>query len=141
MIVGIVIIVIAVLVVLIGTNNKEAITLYYDAVDITKETVAKHKGQPDLSEGEEADSTDYAEYSEGEQPAAYEEQPVKVSVTVGGEEINKPQSSTRRQTTRREVADIDESLDELRQITKENDPVSTHKTAQSIYSKIKDGKL
>lgn len=139
MIVGIIIIIIAVLVVLVGTNNKEAITLYYDAVDITPETVAKYKGQSDSVEDEDAGAE--AGDSEGEQPAAYEEQPTKVSITVGGEAVNKPQSSIRQQSTRSGGTSAEESLDELRQITKENDPVSTHKTAQSIYSKIKDGKL
>lgn len=124
MIVGGIILTIAVFVVLIGTKQNEAIVLYYDAVDVTPEMVEKGE-KPEVGETPSSDM--------GDQPAAVEEQPKRVSVTVGGSAVNAG--------TKKSKPAAEESLDDIRAAAAAHDPVDTQKLAQSTYSMLKGKKL
>lgn len=121
MIIGIAIMVIAALVVLIGTRPEEARVLYYDAVDVT----------PEMQQG--AVSTDTSEEDIGAQSASVLEGSEEaggqhIKVTVAGAAVN---SSKQKPV---------ETLDELRQAAAAHDPNAVKK-AQGIYDDILGGRL
>lgn len=123
------ILLIAVLVVLIGTKEKEAIRLYYDAVDVTPEMAARGNNQ-------EADSMSSSAATLGSQPAAVEgDQPQKrVSVTMGGAAINSVAKKS-------SATDTEDTIDELRKAAEAHDPVSSKEKAQTTYSMLRGKKL
>lgn len=123
MVIGIVLLVFAIFVVLIGTTPSEAKVLYYD----TQNTKAQGAGA-------EENTGD----AEEEMPAIVEEEPgtpqSKMKVTVAGNDI---QQSTA-------VLSKDDKLAALRAAAKGNDPVkvqSPQSEAQQIFDDIKEGRL
>lgn len=121
MIIGLAILVIAALVVLIGTRPEEARILYYDAVDVT----------PEMQSG--AAAPDDSDEDMGAQPAqapagSEESGGPHIKVTVAGAAVN---SSKQKPT---------ETIDELRQAAAMHDP-NAIKKAQDMYDDILGGRL
>ena len=123
MIIGLAIIVVAIFVVFVGTQNSEAIVLYYDA---EASSGASKESSSDYEPAAVEDFGNEAELDVRPEPEM-REQPKRVTVTVGGNAINKSSKSK-----------AEESFADLKAAARANDP---NKTAQSIFDEIKGGRI
>lgn len=124
MVIGLILILVAVMVVVVGTKESDAIVLYYDAVDITPEMVQEVKRQ--VQEDDSADVEDMPAAVTAEPKASSE---AAVRVTMKGTAINsKPRQSPKT-----------ESLDEITAAAKAKDPVKVEGRAQNMFEEIMRG--
>lgn len=114
--------VVVVFVVMVGTKEDEAIVLYYDVSDSVDEEKVISDGSAD-----------------GEKPAeVLSQQQPTVSVTVRGEALNSQSKDKRSRTVESRP---EESIDELRAVVKEKDPVTVQSRAQATYDSILSGEV